>query len=157
MSQAEHPVVFTAQSKRYFYCRDAVCEYVLKQDRVPLNPFRVFEYFLGDRVQRDAVRAGNNALIVVSSELWVFGQTIADGVLAEILLARSIDKPVRFFNIDASADKISPIDPSTLEFERPVYARHRGKSARDLRAMVMGRESDKWGRQTVLFSSESDE
>src|SRR5580704_15510026 len=70
-------VVFTAQSKREFYCRDAVCEYVFRQGRIPLNPFRVFGYFLGDRVDRDVVRAGNNNLIRISDELWVFGELIA--------------------------------------------------------------------------------
>jgi hypothetical protein len=149
-------VVFTAQSKQYFYCRDAVCEYVLKQGMVPLNPFRVFEYFLGDRVQRDSVRSGNNELIKVSAELWVFGQTIADGVLAEILLARAIQKPVRFFNIDASAEKIHPIDPATVEFERPVYARNRGKKVRELRAMVLGRMPGE-PEQTGLFDGADDE
>ena len=49
------PVVFTAQSKVYFYCRDAVCEFVFQNNAVPVNPFRVFEYFLGDRVDRDLV------------------------------------------------------------------------------------------------------
>ena len=56
MSRTDHlPIVFTAQSKAFFYCRDAVCEFVFNRHCVPLNPFRVFEYFLGDRVDRDAV------------------------------------------------------------------------------------------------------
>ncbi len=81
------PVVFTAQSKVYFYCRDAVCQFVFDNGAVPVNPFRVFEYFLGDRVDRNLVRQGNNNLIRIVDELWVFGDVIADGVLAEICLA----------------------------------------------------------------------
>jgi hypothetical protein len=44
---AELPVVFTAQSKLHFYCRDAICEFVFNQGAVPVNPFRLYEYFLG--------------------------------------------------------------------------------------------------------------
>src|SRR5882724_8814863 len=94
------PVIFTAQSKFYFYCRDAVCEFVFQKNAVPLNPFRVFEYFLGDRVERNLVRQGNNSLIRIADELWVFGEMIADGVLFEIFLARELNKPIRFFTID---------------------------------------------------------
>ena len=47
------PVVYTAQSKQFFYCRDAVCQFVFENNAIPLNPFRVFDYFLNDRVDRD--------------------------------------------------------------------------------------------------------
>ena len=57
------PVVFTAQSKLYFYCRDAVCEYVFRHGAIPINPFRAFGYFLDDRVERDLVRQANNNLL----------------------------------------------------------------------------------------------
>ena len=66
-------VVFTAQSKQFFYCRDAVCASFLEVDCLPLNPFRVFSYFLDDRVDRDKTRQGNNTLIRLADEVWVFG------------------------------------------------------------------------------------
>lgn len=122
MSPCEQlPVVFTAQSKLYFYCRDAVCEFVFQKEAVTLNPFRVFEYFLGDRVDRDLVRQGNNNLIRTVDELWVFGQTVADGVLFEILYARELEKPIRFFTIGNRAEEIREISPRMLRFEREVY------------------------------------
>ena len=52
-------VIYTAQSKQHFYCRDAVCEFVFRQDSIPINPFRLFDYFLSDRVERDKIRAAN--------------------------------------------------------------------------------------------------
>lgn len=121
----ELPVVFTAQSKVFFYCRDAVCEFVFKNGAVPINPFRVFEYFLGDRVERDHVRRGNNNLIRIADELWVFGETIADGVLAEIVFARQLAKPIRYFTINNKAQKIKELDPLDLQFEREVYTKTR--------------------------------
>jgi hypothetical protein len=123
MSSTEKlPVVFTAQSKVFFYCRDAVCEFVFQRSAIPLNPFRVFEYFLGDRVDRNLVRQANNNLIRIVDELWVFGESVADGVLFEIEFARELGKPIRYFTIDNRADKIREILPTQLRFERKVYA-----------------------------------
>lgn len=117
------PIVFTAQSKVYFYCRDAVCEFVFNNDCVPLNPFRAFEYFLGDRVDRDSVRQANNNLIRISDELWVFGHLIADGVLFEIRYAQQLQKPVRFFTVANRACEIREIDISQLKFEPEIHGR----------------------------------
>ena len=121
-------VVFTAQSKREFYCRDAVCEYALAQGCVPLNPFRCFEYFLGDRVDRDLIRQANNNLVRVADELWVFGP-IADGVLFEIEYALTLGKPIRFFTIASQANEITPIvQPDDLRFEMVgVFGSYRNK------------------------------
>ena len=86
------PVVFTAQSKQHFYCRDAICAYALREGYVPLNPFRLFDYFLNDRVDRNLIRRANFNLVRASDELWVFGDTIANGVLEEIKYAIELKK-----------------------------------------------------------------
>ena len=109
------PIVFTAQSKQYFYCRDAICVYVLNQGCVPLNPFRAFDYFLGERTDRDLVRQANFNLVRIADELWVFGDTIANGVLAEIKYAIHQVKPIRFFTISADAHEIRPLNFDELE------------------------------------------
>lgn len=135
------PVVFTAQSKLFFYCRDAICEFVFQHNAVPLNPFRVFEYFLGDRVDRDLVRQGNNNLIRIVDELWVFGELIADGVLFEICLANKLKKPVRFFTVHNRAEKIREISPKMLRFEREVYTTTKMKREA-LLALILGHHPD---------------
>ena len=89
-------VVFTAMSKKYFYMRYFVVQFVLEQDAVPINPFTSFDYFLLDVVERDTVRRANNTLVARADELWVFGD-IADGVRAEIMQAWQQYKTVRFF------------------------------------------------------------
>jgi hypothetical protein len=126
-------VIFTAQSKAFFYCRDAVCEFVLKQGHLPLNPFRVFEYYLGDRVERNLVRQGNNQLIELADEVWVFG-IIADGVLFEIVRARGLHKPVRFFSIAGRSGEIRPLSLDEITFEPEVHSRQIKKV--DLRALL---------------------
>ena len=50
---AKLPLVFTAQSKKRYYCRDAVCEFVLNPGDISVNPFRLYGYFLADRADRD--------------------------------------------------------------------------------------------------------
>lgn len=114
-------VVFTAQSKQYFYCRDAVCEYVLRQGCIPVNPFRIFDYFLGDRVDRDLIRNGNNEMIKRCDELWVFGN-VSDGVLFEIYMCHQMGKEVRFFNIATRANEITELKTEEITFEPEVHS-----------------------------------
>ena len=116
------PLVFTAQSKRFFYCRDAVCEYVFSHNAIPINPFRVFEYFLNDRVERDQIRQANFNLIRVIDELWSFGD-IANGVFAEMQYAKELGKPIRFFTIDTYSDRIRPASPDELCIEPELEER----------------------------------
>jgi hypothetical protein len=112
--------VYTAQSKYSFYCRDAVCEFVLHQGLVPLNPFKLFDYFLSDRVDRNLIREANRALISHADELWVFGREIADGVWLEILQASDEGKPINFYTIGTRASEIELIDSCKLTLERGV-------------------------------------
>jgi len=119
---SELPVVFTAQSKLHFYCRDAICEFVFNQSAVPVNPFRLYEYFLGDRVDRDLIRQANNNLIRKCDELWVFGETIADGVLFEILYAKTLKMPVKYYTVDSRVDRIKETSVYKLKFEEEVYS-----------------------------------
>lgn len=126
-------VVFTAQSKQWFFCRNAVCEYVFKNDCIPVNPFRIFGYFLDDRVDRGLVRNGNNEMIARCDELWVFGP-ISDGVLFEIFSCIRQGKPVRFFSIATTANEIReiPIDETTFE---PEVHSHKVKKE-DLKKLI---------------------
>lgn len=116
-------LIYTAQSKHYFYCRDAVCEFVFQQGAVPLNPFRAFDYFLGDRVHRDEVRDGNRRLLQACDEVWIFGDTLADGVLIEIAQATQSMKPVKYFTIDNVAKNIHEAKPDDLDVENEVLDR----------------------------------
>jgi hypothetical protein len=137
---SELPVVFTAQSKLYFYCRDAICEFVFNQGAVPVNPFRLYEYFLGDRVGRDLVRQANNNLIRKCDALWVFGETIADGVLFEILYAKKLKMPVKFYTVDSRADLIKEVSVRELTFEEEVY-RSTGLKHKELIEQISGQYS----------------
>jgi hypothetical protein len=110
------PVVFTAQSRHLFYARMLICRYVLEHGAVPLNPFTLWGYFLDDMVERDVVRGANNNLVRRADQLWVFGP-VSDGVLYEIKLAMSLDKPMRFFSAGPTVADIVPLDVGDIEFE----------------------------------------
>lgn len=113
------PVVYTAQSKHNFFCRDVICEFVLLQQAVPLNPFRMFDYFLGDRVDRNFIRRANNNCVRIADEIWVFGD-ISDGVFHEIHYALNIGKPVRYFTLSTRSDEIRAMSPEEAALEEEV-------------------------------------
>ena len=91
--------MYTAMSKHYFYYRMFISSFVLEAGGVPLNPFMIFDYFLHDGVDRDLVREGNNNIVKRADEIWVFGP-VSNGVLAEIQIAKQLEKPIRYFAIE---------------------------------------------------------
>lgn len=115
----EKKIVYTAQSRHLFYARMLITKYVIEQDVVPLNPFNVWGYFLYELTDRDLVRRGNNNIVRIADETWVFGP-IADGVLAEIKLAMTYKKPLRFFSAGSKPNTIKPITIDELVFEEDV-------------------------------------
>lgn len=119
-------IVFTAQSKEYYYCKDVICQYVLENNATPINPFQIFNYFLNDRVPRDLIRKGNNNLIMRCDELWVFGK-ISDGVLFEIKLAKDYKKPIKYFTIGTFTRDISEISIDQVKFDSEVHAKQTKK------------------------------
>jgi len=146
MEAAARPVVFTAQSKRFFYCREAVCEFAFARGAVPVNPFMAFGYFLADRADRDAIRQANDALVLRSDQLWVFGRALANGVLHEIDVAARAGKPVRFFSIDDRPESIEELHLDALHFEDEVRNRtgqRRERLLEDLRSVLPDSTTDR--------------
>ncbi|HOY56161.1 MAG TPA: hypothetical protein PLH37_01940 [bacterium] len=96
-------LIFSAFSKHLFYFRMHISKYILENNNVPLNPFMIHEYFMLDTIARDKIRESNNLLVEKADELWVFGD-ISNGVLAEIELAKTNNKPIRYFQVIGSKD-----------------------------------------------------
>lgn len=115
----KRPVIYTAYSKYYFFAKMLVSSYVLEKDFIPLNPFNNWEYFMDDMVDRDLVVRGNNNLILLSDEIWTFGP-IADGVFAEVKLANSLGKPVRYFSVGKKLEDIHTLTNKELIFEEEL-------------------------------------
>ncbi len=116
--QGQRPLIYTAMSKHLFYFRMFISAFILREGGVPLNPFMIFDYFLLDSVDRDLVREGNNNLVMRCDEIWVFG-AVSDGVLAEIKIAKSNGKAVRYFKVEKSS-KIVEITKENVELEDDI-------------------------------------
>lgn len=146
MGADARPVVFTAQSKRFFYCREAVCQFAFSRGAVPVNPFMAFGYFLAERTDRDSIRRANNTLVLRCDDLWVFGRDLSNGVLHEISLAAGADKPIRFFSIDDRPERIEELHVDTLRFEeevRTTTGQRRERLLDDLRALLPAPASER--------------
>jgi hypothetical protein len=111
-------IIFIIMSKHVFYFRRHAVKYVLESGFTPISQYGIFDYFMLDSVDRDLVRRGNNNLIRISDELWVFGP-ISDGVLAEIKLAKEINKPVKYFKI-INSKEIKEISKKDVNFEEDL-------------------------------------
>lgn len=109
-------LVYTAISKHLFYFKMHISKFVLEKNCIPLNAFMIFEYFMLDTVERDKIREANNTLVKKADELWVFGP-VSDGVLTEIKLAKSMQKPIRYFTVIESKE-IREISKNEVEFEQ---------------------------------------
>ena len=93
-----YPIVYPAYSKRNFFLQMHISQFCLEHHVVPLNPFMLFRYFLGDSVERKTIYQANNSIVQMCEEVWVFGD-ISNGVLAEIKLKKSMGQPVKYFKI----------------------------------------------------------
>lgn len=94
----EYPLIYPAYSKKNFYWQTHISKFCFEKKVVPLNPFMLFRYFLGDAAPRSAVYLANNNIVRLCDEVWSFGE-ISDGVLAEIKLKKKLHQPVKYFNL----------------------------------------------------------
>ncbi len=108
--------VYTAHSKHNFYARNIISSFVLNNNKLPLNPFTNFNYFMNDMVDRKLTIRGNNNLIYLSDELWQFG-IISNGCYHEIKLAMKLNKKLKFFSLGKTINDIKEININELEFE----------------------------------------
>lgn len=115
-------IVFTAMSKHLYYFRDHISKFVLEQGNFPINPFKTFDYFMIDSIDREIIRNANNFGVERADELWVFGP-ISNGVLAEIKLAKKKKKPIRYFDI-INSKKIIEISEKDSKIEKGLVVRN---------------------------------
>jgi hypothetical protein len=120
-----YPLVYPAYSKRNFFWQMHISQFCLEQRRIPLNPFMLFRYFLGDSVSRETVYRANNNIVRICDEVWTFGE-ISDGVLAEVKLKRDRGHPVRHYRImDSYPVAFRRTSPKTIPFEDPILEQYR--------------------------------
>src|SRR3989344_535114 len=120
-----YPLVYPAYSKQNFFWQAHISQFCIEKKRIPLNPFMLFRYFLGDIVPREHVYRANINIVVRLDELWAFGQ-VSDGVLAEIKIAHEQGKKVKYFKIiSGNPVKFRQIPPRYVKFEENELEKHR--------------------------------
>lgn len=97
--ETERKVIFAAMSKKNFFMREHIIRFVLKKGFTPTCAFMMYSYYLLDTVDHKALIRANNDLIRRSDELWVFGE-VSSGVKAEIDLASSLGRKVKYFDFE---------------------------------------------------------
>lgn len=113
-----YSIVYPAYSKRNFYWQMHISKFCLERKKIPLNPFMLFKYFLGDSVSRDSVYKANEGIVDLVDEIWVFGD-ISDGVQREIEMKQKKGGKIKYFRIiDGNPVKFRKILPQKAVIEK---------------------------------------
>ena len=111
------PLVYVAMSNRNFYWRQQLTKFVLDENRVPVAPFMLFDYYLMHTVPKDLVREAMNNLIARCDEVWIFGE-LSLGLKVQVGIAKRMHKPVRYFDISELPYQVTGIPESMVPEER---------------------------------------
>ena len=78
------------------------CRFAIKEEVMPLAPHTIFTQFLDDDIEEERTKGINLGLELLKhcNELWVFGDTISDGMKSEIKIAEKFEMPVIRFSSD---------------------------------------------------------
>ncbi|HSX05238.1 MAG TPA: DUF4406 domain-containing protein [Candidatus Saccharimonadales bacterium] len=115
-SVQKNSIIFASFSKRNFYLRAHISQFVLLQGQTPISPFMNVDYNLNGLVDKSLIRIANNTMISRCDELWVFGE-ISDGVLVEIYLAKRAGKPVHYYELMLDGQTFHEIDEQSVRLE----------------------------------------
>lgn len=91
-------LVYCATPSRIAVKKSEICDFVIKEGKLPFHPFFAFpyEFYEGNpEVGRDKTMAACLYALEFCSEFWLFG--ISDGTMQELVHAKKIGKPIRLF------------------------------------------------------------
>lgn len=76
------------------------CRFAVSQKAIPLAPHLLYPQFMDDEDKQQREQGIRFALILLDKcdELWVFGNTISEGMSREIAKAKKKGKPIRYFS-----------------------------------------------------------
>lgn len=76
------------------------CRFSLEQGQIPLAPHLMFPLFMNDAdsSERELAIFMDVILLGKCDELWVFGDSISEGMAVEIEVAKKRRQPIRYFN-----------------------------------------------------------
>lgn len=76
------------------------CRFAIEKNCIPLAPHLLFPQFMNDNIpqERELAMFMNMVLLSKCNELWVFGNTISNGMAQEIEKAKKWKQLIRYFN-----------------------------------------------------------
>ena len=92
-------LTYCAIPREQFSYRFMISRWVLGRGEVPLNPFMLFDYYLGRDEEDEKVIDACHQLVEQSDLVRVFGNRDKDGVKEEIDIARVKGIPVKFHDV----------------------------------------------------------
>lgn len=80
----------------------AYCRFAVQKNCVPIATHLLFPQFMDDTdpAQRQQALFMSRLLLTKCNEVWVFGETISQGMASEIRKAESRNKTIRYFTKD---------------------------------------------------------
>lgn len=114
-------MVYVTHSKSWFYAREVVMQFAVKQGAAAVNPFMNYGFYLDGAVKKDEVMECCHQIIRTADELWVFGP-VSEEILTDIAVAVMEGKEVRFFSISEFVSEIHELKMEDIIFEREVHA-----------------------------------
>lgn len=112
-----YPLIYSAYSKRNFFLQMQISQFCVEKRTVPLNPFMLFRYFLGDMIPREHIYNANNNIVRICDEIWTFGE-ISNGVLAEVQMAKDQSKAIKHFQVQKGYPiEFRRVQPEYVDFE----------------------------------------
>lgn len=79
------------------------CRFAVIKKAIPIAPHLLFPQFMSEERERRLVLFMGMVLLGKCDEVWVFGERISEGMLAEIEKAKKMWKKIRYFNGDISS------------------------------------------------------
>ena len=82
------------------------CKFAVSRGRIPIAPHLYFPQFMSETNERGRVMSMNLELLRLCSEIWVFGDKITAGMVAELAHAERLRKNIRYFT--TKCEEVSP-------------------------------------------------
>lgn len=114
-------MVYVTHSKSWFYAKEVVVQFAVKQGVAAVNPFMNYGFYLNEMVKKDEIVECCHQLIRTADELWVFGP-VSEAILTDIAVAVMEGKEIRFFSISDQISEIHELHMDDVVFEREVHA-----------------------------------
>lgn len=91
---------YSGDVERNVYLTKVYSRFAVVKNVIPIAPHLLFPQFMDESTERGLTMLMDMVLLGKCSELWVFGNTISEGMLAEIAKAQKQRKVIRYFTED---------------------------------------------------------